>query len=349
MSCENCMPRERRQIVFTEKNKAELLRVGPYTLGADQIAVRTLVSSISCGTERANITGDPNVSPVLPENGEVVFPRTAGYSSAGIVLAVGENVTDFKVGDRVAMSWSLHVDVNVIPAALAIRLDDSITLEDAALFHIATFPMAALRKTRMEIGESMLVMGLGILGLIAVQLARLAGGAPVIAADPNPDRRAKALSLGADYALDPLEEGFTDRVRALTEGGVKTAIEVTGIGAGLNQTLDCMARFGRVALLGCTRSREFTVDYYRKVHAPGITLIGAHTNARPGRDSSDGWFTERDDVRAVHRLCCLGRLHLADMVDEVVSPADCTEVYRRLVEDRNFPPVVQFDWTKLEG
>ena len=138
-------------------------------------------------------------------------------------------------------------------------------MQDAALLHICTFPLAAVRKTRLEIGESMMVMGLGILGLIAVQLAHVAGATPVIAVDPVKERREKALRFGADYALDPFEEGFSEKVKELTGGGVNTAIEVTGLGAGLNQTLDCMAKFGRVALLGCTRDSNFTVDYYRKV------------------------------------------------------------------------------------
>ena len=91
---------------------------------------------------------------------------------------------------------------------------------------------------------------------------------------------------------------------------MKTAIEVTGLGAGLNQTLDCMAKFGRVALLGCTRDSDFTVDYYRKVHGPGIQLIGAHTMARPSCESAPGYFTAEDDMKTLIKLCALGRNNL---------------------------------------
>ena len=105
-----------------------------------------------------------------------------------------------------------------------------------------------------------------------------------------------------------------------------------------------MAKFGRVALLGCTRSSDFTVDYYKKVHAPGITLIGAHTIARPEEESHPGWFTHRDDITAVLDLLASGRLTFADMIKETHSPAECADVYHRLVFDKNFPIVVQFDW-----
>ena len=73
----------------------------------------------------------------------------------------------------------------------------------------------------------------------------------------------------------------TSPAKEISNGGVKVGIEVTGVGAALDGILDCMARFGRVALLECTRSSDFTIDYYRKVHGLGITLVGAHTNARP--------------------------------------------------------------------
>lgn len=331
-----------KMIVFTGVNKAELLDCDVRALQDGDVLVETVVSTISCGTEKANITGNENVG--IGRVG-VTFPRHAGYSSSGIVVAKGKDVTDLEIGDRVIMSWSLHQKYNCIPASRAVKIEDpKVSFEDGALFQIATFPMAAIRKTHLEIGESMMVMGLGILGLMAVQLAHLAGAAPVIAVDPVAERREKALRFGADYALDPFEEGFADQVKALTGGGVKTAIEVTGLGAGLNQTLDCMARFGRVALLGCTRDKHFYVDYYHKVHGPGIQLIGAHTMARPSTDSSSGLFTERDDVKAILKLSELGRLKLDRMVDRTCLPSDCASVYTELINDRHFPTVVQFDW-----
>lgn len=335
-----------KQIIFTEINKAELLDVEYKAPSDDEVAVELAYSSISCGTEKANITGDPNVS--IYSTNVVEFPRTSGYSSSGIVIAKGSNVDNLEIGDRVALEWSTHKKINVLNKKNVIKISDNTSMQDAALFHIATFPMAAIRKTRLEIGESMLVMGLGILGLFAVQLAKTAGAAPVIAVDPVAERREKALKFGADYALDPFSDDFVDTVKKLTSGGVNTAIEVTGIGAGLNQCLDCMARFGRISLLGCTRDKNFTVDYYRKVHGPGIQLIGAHTMARPQFESAPGYFTAQDDVKTLDTLTALKRISLAEMVDEIHSPYNCQEVYTRLINDKNFPVVSQFDWSDVK-
>ena len=331
---------EIKQIFFTDFNTAKLLSEElPEPVG-NEVLIKTVVSTISCGTERANLVSGPNVV----QN----FPKKIGYSNSGIIVKVGEKVKSVKPGDRVAVFWGQHKSYNLLPEDNVVKIEsENVSFEDAAMGLISSFPLAAIRKTRLEIGESAMVMGLGILGMIAVKLLRAAGAVPIIAVDPNPKRREIALNNGADYAFNPFDADFAERVRAVTGGGVKVAIEVTGVGAGLDEALDCMAKFGRIALLGCTRNSDFTIDYYNKVHVPGITLIGAHTIARPEIESYPGYFTHRDDISAVLNLCAAGRLKLDNLVEETHSPAECEEVYFRLATDKDFPVAVQFDWRNL--
>ncbi len=302
-----------KQILFTEPFVAKLVEKELPKPGYGEVQVRLAFSTISSGTERAKLTGNRNCGWTEPEAQTAVFPRCGGYSSSGVVTALGEGVTDLKIGDRVAMSWTTHSETVNISRENVVLLD-GVSFEDGAMFHIATFPLAAIRKCRLELGESAIVMGMGILGLIALPLLRAAGACPIIAVDPDPKKREKALSCGADFALDPFEPLFAQKAKELTGGGAKVGIEVTGIGKGLEGILDCMARGGRVALLGCTRESDFTIDYYRKVHGPGITLIGAHTHARPQQDSYSGWWTQKDDMEALIRLTKSGRLHLSSMI-----------------------------------
>ena len=334
-----------RSIVFTSPYVAEFIEEEIPAVGKTDVLVKLVCSTVSPGTERANFIGDPNVSPA--HEPRVKFPRRVGYSSAGIVAKVGEGVTRVKVGDRVACFKSVHSEYCVMDEKYAHPIPDELTFSEAAMLHIATFPLAAIRKCRLEIGESAIVMGQGMLGMMAVGLLRAAGACPIIAVDPLKEKRDQALTLGADYALDPFAPDFANRVKEITGGGVNVAIEVTGKGQGLDMVLDCMARFGRVALLGCTRSSDFSIDYYRKVHAPGITLVGAHTIARPETESYPGYFTHRDDITAVLNLCASGRLKLDDLVEETHSPTECQDVYFRLATDKDFPVVVQFDWRSL--
>ena len=333
-------------IVFTAPGRAELLPSNVKEPGQGQVLVQLAYSTVSSGTERANLFGNPNVS-IASSDPVAHFPRYVGYSASGTVLRTGEGVQSVRPGDRVAVSWGKHSQYLLLGENNVHKIEGNISTSEAALALIAAFPLAALRKCRLEIGEPAVVMGLGILGLIGVQLLRTAGAVPVIAVDPVERQRQRALRFGADWALDPSEEDFAQQVRALTGGGAKVAIEVTGVGQALNQVLDCMAPLGRVALLGCTRDSNFTVDYYHKVHGPGVSLIGAHTLARPQRDSSPGMWTDRDDIAALLRLLQNGRLCWKELVERRCSPLEAPAIYRELLESPSFP-ITQFDWGQLQ-
>ena len=336
---------QNKQIVFTAPRLAELLDKPVPFPGPGEVLVKVMISTISSGTERANVIGDPNTNYVA--EGKVQFPRTAGYSTSGVVVQVGEGVKCLAPGDRVAMFWSNHATYNCMPENNVVKLPENISFEEASLIHIGCFPLAAIRKCHLEVGEAALVMGQGILGQMAVMELRAAGAAPIIAADPKKEKRARALELGADYALDPFDPDFSKTVKEITGGGVPVCIEVTGFGSGLDGALDCMKPSGRVALLGCTRNSDFTIDYYRKVHGPGIVLYGAHTNARPHHESYPGMWTTRDDMIALLKLISLGRLSLKQLIEETHLPTEATAIYERLCNEKSFP-VVQFDWSDME-
>jgi len=343
-------------IIFTSAGVAELVEKPVPAPKAGEVRVRVLRSCISSGTERANLIGVPDGGVgIFATATTTTWPRQCGYSTAGVVEALGEGVSTLAVGDRVAMSWTVHAKYVCVPEKNAYRIPDGISTEEAALTHISTFPMAAVRKCRLEIGEGAIVMGQGILGQLAVMILKAAGAAPVVAADPVAAKRARALELGADYALDPTAPDFAAQAKALCPGegrkifgrvpmdGPRVGIEVTGVGAALDNVLDAIAPFGRIALLGCTRDSNFTIDYYHKVHGRGVTLVGAHTGCRTEEESAPGWWTMRDDALAFLKLLSLKRISLDGFVDEVHPFSECGEVYARLARGGAFP-VVQFDW-----
>lgn len=322
-------------ILFTEKDKAELIEEDIPNLGKNDVLVKLAISAVSSGTERANLSGEEAVT-IFDK--KVPFPRRCGYSSAGIVEKIGENVSGIAPGDRVALSWSTHSQYCRINQDNVHKiLDPKISFEEAALWHISTFPTAAIRKCHLEMGESAIVMGQGILGMMAIKLLSAAGAAPIIAADPIEEKRKKALEIGADYAFNPFDNDFIDKVKSVSDGGVNVAIEVTGNGQALDTTLDCMSQMGRVALLGCTRNSDFKIDYYKKVHGRGVSLIGAHTLARPEKESSPGLWTTHDDVMAVQKLVMHNRLSLRSLTDEIHSPIDAPRSIKDLSKKKHFP------------
>ena len=345
-----------KAILFTKKDTAELCDKDMPEPKAGEVRVKLAVSCISTGTERANLIGVPDKGVgIFATSEETTWPRQSGYSSSGVVDRLGEGVKTFKVGDRVALSWSCHQEYVCLPIEDVYPIPDGVSFSDAAYAHISTFPMAAIRKCRLEIGESAIVMGQGVLGQFAVMLLKAAGAVPIIAADPIAEKRKRALELGADFALDPTAPDFASDAKRICASeyrkifgrvdvcGPKVGIEVTGVGAALDNCLDAIAPFGRIALLGCTRDSNFTIDYYHKVHGRGVTLVGAHTACRNSDESAPGWWTQRDDALAFLNLLKLGRIDLKGFVAEAHRPEECGEVYARLARGGNFP-VVQFDW-----
>ena len=345
-----------KRITFVSKNNAQLTEVEDRLPGKGEMRVKLAYSALSAGTERALFTGND-------EGGDGFrfgFPSYSGYSGSGIITHVGEGVNSpdganiigrkepcFKVGDRVMVHGANHQEFATLPVNEFVHVPDNVGLDQAAQVIIAGFSLAAVRKAKIALGESVMVAGLGLLGLFAVQYARLSGAHPVIAVDYSAERRELAKQLGADIALDPSDPEHGKRVKELTRGGANAVIEVTGNPKALKQALSCTAKFGRVLLLGCTRCMT-EIDFYHDVHRPGIELIGAHSGARPELETHSGFYTEMDDCRVTLELLSSGRLDFSRMISEVHSPADAHDVYNRLTEP-GFPVGVLFRWDDTIG
>ena len=331
-----------KQIVFTAVHKAELLEVDVRGLKADEVLVEMEYTVVSGGTERANLMG-------LENAGGNNFPKYLGYCGVGRVVETGSGVTRVQVDDRVLVYHGKHMKYNIRPEADITKVeDDKIPSLDAAFVIIASMGLGGVRKLEIELGESVMVLGLGLLGIFAIQFCRLSGANPLIAADPNPARRELALQLGADYAFDPSDPNFVQKVREVTKGkGVRATVEVTGVSAAMKQALECASRMGRISLLGCTRISDCQVDFYQRVHCPGVKLIGAHNLVRPKLESYPHHWTHQDDCTAILDMLSSGRIRVAPIVSRIVSPVEAPEIFNQLCDDPNFPIGTVFDWSDM--
>ncbi len=339
---------ELKTIVAPEPNRVilETTSIDENALPADHLLVKTDYSVISPGTECAWISGNSN-------NDGQTFPFYPGYSAAGHVVKVGTAVKDYQVGDRVIVPWGGHRSYTMTPAVHHKRgahriKDERISSKDAALCHIACFPMLGVRRLMIQMGEPVMIAGLGLLGQVALQAARLCGAVPLLACDFSQERRELALKLGADAVFDPRDPDFLEQVKAASGGaGVAAVVEVTGFAAALQQALQYTAKMGRVSLLGCTRVPDCEIDFYRDVHLKGVTLIGAHTSNRPRNDSGVGAWSEQDDYEAILKFLGSGRFQFSPLLTKTVSPEDCSGVYDMLLHQKNPPLGIVFDWTKI--
>ncbi len=325
-------------ICFESKGHAVLKGFEIPELKPGEVLVANEYTVVSAGTEIANFIGLPNTS------GE--FPWYPGYCGAGRVTAVGEGVESLTIGDRVITDWGGHRSHMVRHASSFTKIvDDRVDSLDAAFAVIASFSFLGVRKLKIELGESVMIAGQGILGVFALQIARLSGAIPVLVADFDPKRRELALRLGADCAFDPGEKEYVGKIMDATEGkGVNAVVEVTGVAAALQQALEYVAWQGRISLLGCTRVSDASIDYYKYVHRRGISLIGAHTFARPKMESQSGQWTERDDYCAFLKLVAAGRMHVRPLISEVISPERAPALYELLAKEKNPPLGIVIDW-----
>lgn len=327
-----------KTIVFTKPQTAELIEKEIGTVTGDRVKVKMEYTVVSGGTERACIMGMNNTSQQ--------FPMSLGYCGVGYVTEIGDDVKNIKIGDRVLVYHGIHTEYNVVPESDLTKVDnDSIDSLDVAFVIIASMGLGGVRKLEVELGESAMVMGLGLLGMFSVQFLRLSGANPLIAVDLNPERRDMALKFGADYALNPSDEDFVEKVKTITKSkGVRATVEVTGVSAAMKQALECASWMGRISLLGCTRVSDCAVDYYQQVHRPGVKLIGAHNFVRPKVESYPHHWTHHDDCRAILDMIATNRIDVKSIVSRVVKPEKAPDIYTELCNNKEFPMGTVFDW-----
>ena len=329
-----------KRIVWPRAGEAELQEFEVSPPGRGEVLIGMEYSVLSAGTERACLIAKPNT----PQT----FPQYPGYCGIGRVVAAGGDVETVRVGERVLADHAGHCSLFVKPAAGLTVVDPAADPLEAAFTVIAAMSLQEVRKARIELGEAVLVEGLGLLGIFAVELAKLDGALTVIATDFEEKRRGLALALGADLVFSPDDPELAEKVKAATGGrGADAVIEVTGSAHALNQALECASFRGRVVLLGCTRISDEPVDFYRDVHRPGISIVGAHNFVRPKEDSSPGYWTYRDDFRTLLGLAAAKRFRARPVISEIVRPEEAPAVYRRLAECAHPPLGIVFDWRKL--
>ncbi len=254
--------------------------------GAGGLLVATRASLISSGTERqlielakASLAGKAIARPDLVRRVirnlrrdglaptiEKVFakldtPIPLGYSLAGETLEVGRGVSCFRVGDHVACAgagFANHAEINTVPKNLAVRIPDGVDDEDASFVTLGAIALQGVRQAQLTLGERVVVMGLGLIGLLTVQLLK-ANGCRVLGFDPNESRAALAQKLGADLAVS---SGFAEAVAGFTGGHGADAVILaasTKSSEPLNQAAEASRTKGRivvVGLVGMTIDRE---------------------------------------------------------------------------------------------
>ena len=264
-----------KALLLTEYKKLEVTEMDEPEIGPEDLLVRVRACGI-CGSDIHGYDGS---------SGRRIPPLVMGHEAAGVVAAVGSNVTQFREGDRVTFDSTVSCgkcfycrrgDINLcdnrkvlgvscgeyrrhgafaefvsVPQHICYRLPESLPFEHAAMIEAVSIAVHAANRTPIALGDTAVVVGSGMIGLLVIQALRLAGCATVIAVDLDESRLQKAKSLGASLLLKADAVNVPDEVRKATGGrGADVSLEVVGATASIRTAIESTRKGGSVTLVG---------------------------------------------------------------------------------------------------
>jgi len=320
---------EARALWFTAPRTAELRpeRVPPP--GPGEVRIKTIASAISHGTEMLVYRGEvpaglPLDLPTLA--GDFSFPIKYGYATVGRVLDAGAG--SFSPGDLLFVHHP-HQDAFVVPAELAVRLPDGLDPKLGLFFANLETALNVVHDAPLRLGETALVFGQGVVGLLVTRLLKLAGAYQVLAVDPIKKRRDLALEVGADEAFG-LGEGLRGRILEATAGrGADLAVEVSSSGAALQTAIDSVAAEGTVVVASWYGARRVELSLGGHFHRGRVRLRSSQVG-RMSPELGARWDRAR---RTEAALGLLPTLRLEGLVSHRVPFEKAPEAYR-LVDEK---------------
>lgn len=267
-----------KAVCFTKADTAELIDVSWEDPRADQVVVRLNRSGISAGTEGSIYRG------IRTHNG--TFPLITGYQGAGVVEWAGEDAGDIAQGQRVAITstaggkieqdleivWGTHCSRVVVNAASVIPIPDGVSDDEASLCTLWAVGLQGVDVTGVQEGETVLVVGLGLIGLSYAQCA-MAAGAQVVGLDLAEERAEVLRGLGAEAftAEDDVQAWLSER----NLPGFDVTVEATGKASVIDVALRMVRPDGKVVWQGWYPGR---VDFeYHFAHAKQVRMVFPHS------------------------------------------------------------------------
>jgi len=330
------MPNE---LLLTEPRS---IAVRPYSeepLAAGDVRAEAIVSGISHGTELALYRGvspfdgkhfDTDLRVFVDDAARAAYPMRLGYEWVGKVTEAGAEVRAPRVRDLVHLSLP-HRETQTFAVdderKLLTPLPADLDPERGALLASATIALQAIHDARLKVGDVVAVFGLGVFGLLAVQLARLSGARWIAGVDPIAARRELAGRLGADVVLDPAAADVGSEIKlGAGRGGVDVAIEFSGRYSALHAALRSVRLAGTVVAAGFySGGAGDELRLGEEWHHNRLTLVSSMSGwGAPHREA--GW--DRPRLRAtVLELIASGRLEVDALVTQRIAFAQAAGAY----------------------
>ena len=302
--------------------------------GPTEVVLQTEASLVSAGTELAIYTGihqgltNPNTT--WPK-----YPQPMGYMGVARVIGAGADAR-WPVGQRLLTSTghASHSLLETTGAERAWPLPEDVPAEHAVFARMAKTAITAVAQAGVTVGQSVAVVGLGIIGQITLRLFDACGSWPVVGVDPVEFRRDAARRGGAVAAIDPEREDPPQRLREVLPQGADIVIDSTGWASALPGAMRLAKDAGTVVVLGSPRGTAPDVDFYSDLHRRSIRVVGAHDSGI-GPQLREGlpWTNERM-VPLVIEMVRRGKLPVADLISHLVEPKALPDMYEGLLHDK---------------
>ena len=269
-------------------------------------------------------------------------PIPLGYCNAGVVLEVGEGVRGFSVGDRV-VSNGPHAEIVSVPKNLCAKIPDGVSDDEAAFTVLAAVGLQGIRLANPTLGENVAVIGLGLVGLLTVQML-IANGCRVIGFDLDESRLALAREFGAETydirTVDPVSAGM-----AFSSGRGIDAVLITASTKSsdpVHQAAQMSRKRGRIVLVGVTGLELKRSDFYEKELSFQVSCSYGPGRYDPeyeqkGHDYPYGFvrWTEQRNFEAVLDMMARGRLNVRPLISQRTPLDEAPAVYDDLISDRS--------------
>lgn len=334
------------RVVWPEPRRVEIEEFTPERPGPGEVLLRAERTLISPGTERGWLT-DSIGFPDFPEF-RGGFPFRPGYSFAGHIEAVGDGVTRLKEGDRVisgSFGWGCHATHSTWPEFVVDPIPDAVSMDHAPFFAVADVAIFGARRAQIELGEAVVVLGCGPIGLLSIQIARLCGAVPVIAMDVSAHRLAYAARVGADIRLDPTDASAVAKAMGgLDGGGPDVILELTARREPLDLAMQLIKPRGRIVMITAD-ANPYTTDLHGGLFRKGASLTGVFGGARPPHDSQPGSWSPARDRRTYLDLVASGRLDIEPLITDRYPARTAPDAYARLLAGDDTMIGALLDWT----
>ena len=363
-----------KQVVHYRRKGLRVDDVPPPTVKPRGVLVRNIHSMISVGTERTIIQfAEKSIVQKARERRDLVHqvinlalqqgvrstyemvmgrldaPVTPGYSSAGVVIGVGDGVDDLNIGDRVACAgagYATHAEVVWVPKNLCVHIPESVDFESAAFTTLGAIALQGLRVSDLRVGECVAVIGLGLVGQLAVQLARAAGGR-VLGIDIDPERVALALELGTNMGAIRGQDDVNALAQKLSRGRGVDAVLITAATTSndpVELAGEILREKGRVVVVGAVGMDIPRRPYYEKEldlrlsrsYGPGRY---DPTYEEKGVDYPIGYvrWTERRNMEAFLDLLAAGKVQVGRLITHRFPIEEAEQAYQLITSNKGEP------------